>query len=163
MKTRDRGPAVRMLFRPLAPLRHLYDWHAGWLLGNRFVRVTHIGRRTGRRYQTMLEVVGTGPADGEVIVIAGLGRSAQWFRNVQAHGAPEVAIGRHRFRPTCRVLDVEEADRVVAAYERRHRWLAPVLRRAVSWLVGWRYDGSAPARLRLVHQLPLVGLRPDGP
>jgi len=34
----------------------------------------------------MLEVIGTGPAPGEVIVIAGLGRSADWYRNVQAGG-----------------------------------------------------------------------------
>jgi deazaflavin-dependent oxidoreductase (nitroreductase family) len=90
------GPIGRRLLR--AP-GLLYDWHAGWLLGHRFLRLTHLGRRSGRRYRTMLEVVGTGQAPGEVVVVAGLGRSADWFRNLQAGRGVEVAIGRRRFRP----------------------------------------------------------------
>jgi deazaflavin-dependent oxidoreductase (nitroreductase family) len=125
------GPIVRRLLR--AP-GLLYDWHAGWLLGHRFLRLTHRGRRSGRRYRTMLEVVGSGPAPGEVVAVAGLGRSADWFRNLQAGRGVEVAIGRRRFRPRHRVL---------------------------SWLVGWRYDGSDGARRRLAGELPLVALRAD--
>jgi hypothetical protein len=53
------GPVLRRLLR--APSL-LYDWHAGWLLGRRFLRLTHRGRRSGRRYRTVLEVVGTGRA-----------------------------------------------------------------------------------------------------
>ena len=45
-------------------------------------------------------------------------------------------------------------------YERRNRWVMPVIRRALSWLVGWRYDGSDEARRRLVGQLPFVAFRP---
>ncbi|HWD43055.1 MAG TPA: hypothetical protein VHM23_04920 [Actinomycetota bacterium] len=59
------GPIVRWLLR--AP-GLLYDRHAGWLLGHRFLRLTHLGRRSGRRHRTVLEVVGTGQAPGEVVV-----------------------------------------------------------------------------------------------
>ena len=48
------GRVTRMLLR--AP-GHLYDWRCGWLLGHRFLRLTHIGRNSGRHYQTMLEVI----------------------------------------------------------------------------------------------------------
>jgi deazaflavin-dependent oxidoreductase (nitroreductase family) len=158
--TNQPGPIVRRLLR--AP-GLLYDWHAGWLLGHRFLRLTHLGRRSGRRYRTMLEVVGTGQAPGEVVVVAGLGRSADWFRNLQAGRGVEVAIGRRRFRPRHRVLGPREAVAVLADYERRNRWVAPLVRRVLSWLVGWRYDGSDGARRRLAGQLPLVALRPDTP
>jgi deazaflavin-dependent oxidoreductase (nitroreductase family) len=154
------GPTVRRLLR--AP-GLLYDWRAGWLLGHRFLRLTHLGRRSGRRYRTMLEVVGSGPAPGEVVVVAGLGLSADWFRNLQAGCGVEVAIGRRRFRPRHRVLGSREAVGVLADYERRNRWVAPLVRRVLSWLVGWRYDGSDGARRRLAGQLPLVALRPDHP
>jgi deazaflavin-dependent oxidoreductase (nitroreductase family) len=150
------GRVARWLLR--APAR-LYDWNAGWLLGHRFLRLTHVGRHSGRRYQTMLEVVGTGPA-GAVTVIAGLGRSADWYRNVQVHPPVEVAIGRRRFQPVCRALDEGEAVAVLADYERRNRWVAPVVRRVLSWLVGWSYDGGDDARRRLVRELPLVEFRP---
>ncbi len=152
------GPIARRLLR--APAR-LYDWHAGWLLGHRFLRLTHVGRRSGREYQTMLEVIGVDPSAGEVIAIAGLGRSADWFRNVQARPAVEVAIGRRRFRPAHRVLDEPEAVATLAVYERRNRLLGRVIRPVLSWLVGWRYDGSMVARHRLVRERPLIAFRPD--
>ncbi len=157
MSGRRPGPVLRRLLR--APAR-LYDWNLGWLLGHRFVRLTHIGRRSGRRYQTMLEVIGNGLDQGEVIVIAGLGRSADWYRNVQAQPAAEIAIGRRRFRPTYRVLDESEAIATLADYERRNRLVTPAVRRVLSWLVGWKYDGSEDSRRRLVSQLPVIAFRP---
>lgn len=148
------------LTRVLAAPTYLYDWDAGWLLGRRFLRLTHEGRRSGRVYRTMLEVVGEDRVVGEVFVMAGLGRSAQWYRNVRAGHALEIAIGRERFRPSCREPDSAEAANVLAAYERRNRLLAPVLRLVLSRLVGWRYDGSPAGRQRLVAELPLVAFRP---
>jgi deazaflavin-dependent oxidoreductase (nitroreductase family) len=146
--------------RALAAPTYLYDIHAEWVLGQRFLRLTHIGRRSGRRYRTMLEVIGQDRHTGEILVLAGLGHSAQWLRNVQAGNAIEVAIARGRFRPRHRMLEPQEASAVLAEYERRNRWVAPVVRRVLSRLVGWRYDGSPDARLRLVSQLPVVGFRP---
>jgi hypothetical protein len=109
----------------------------------------------------MLEVIGTGLDPGEVIVIAGLGRSADWYQNIQAHPAVEIAIGRRRFRPIYRVLDESEAIATLAGYERRNRLITPVVRRVLSWLVGWKYDGSENSRRRLVSQLPVLAFRPD--
>lgn len=141
----------------------LYRWNAGWLLGRRFLLLTHVGRRSGRRYQTVLEVIGTDSASGEVVVITARGGSADWYRNVQAHPATEVAIGRHRFRPVHRVLDEREAAAMLADYERRNRWVTPVIHRVLSALLDWRYDGSDDARRRLVRELPVVAFRPvDG-
>ena len=154
-----RAAAIKLLRAPT----HLYDWHAGWILGRRFLRLTHIGRRSGRRYQTMLEVIGENRATGEVIVIAGLGRSANWYRNLQTHGATEVAIGRERFTPRHRQLSQSEASTILADYERRNRLITPIVRRVLSWLVGWRYDGTDTARRQLVTELPVIGLRPADP
>ncbi len=122
--------------------------------------LTHVGRRSGREYHTVLEVLHLDGPSKEVVVVAGLGRSADWYRNVQAHPPIEVAIGRDRFRPAARDLDEYEAVAVLADYERRNWWVAPVVRRMLTWLVGWDYDGSDPARRRLVRALPLVAFRP---
>ena len=149
-----------MLARVLRAPARLYDWHAGWLLGRRFLCLTHVGRRSGHRYQTVLEVVGENRDRDEVIVVAGLGRSAQWYRNVLAGKATEVAIGREHFVPNYRKLPALEAATVLADYERRNRLIAPVVRRVLSSLVGWRYDGTQDNRLQLVSELPMVALRP---
>lgn len=160
MRVRKPGSLVRRMLRAPALL---YRWNLGWLLGGRFLLLTHVGRRSGKRHQTVLEVVARRPATDEYLVIAGLGRTAGWYRNVQAAPATEVAVGRRRFRPAHRTLDEEEAADVLADYERRNRFVAPVLRRVLSWLVGWRYDGSEDAGRRLVRELPMLAFRPaDG-
>ena len=151
------GPVMRAVFG--APAR-LYDAGLGWLLGERFLCLTHVGRRSGHRYRTVLEVVGSKPTASEYTVIAGFGPSSDWYRNIQAKEASEVVVGRHRFVPEHRVLDETEAAAVVEDYERRNRWIRPVVHGLLSRLVGWRYDGSPAARQRLVGQLPVVGLRP---
>lgn len=157
MGARRPRPIARRLLG--APAR-IYDLGLGWLFGQRFVRLTHVGRRSGRQYQTMLEVLAVRP-DGEVVVIAGLGPSADWFRNIQAHPGVEVALARQRFRPVHRMLGEDEAVAVMADYERRNRWVAPLVRRVLTWVVGWRYDSSEAARRRLVRERPLVGLRAE--
>lgn len=159
LSARRPGPLAKRALR--APAR-LYDRNLGWLLGHRFLRLTHQGRRSGRRYETVLEVLGPGRTADEFVVIAGLGPSANWYRNVLAGGAVEVAIARRRFPAAARTLDDDEAVTVIAGYERRNRWVAPVIRAVLSWLVGWRYDSTETARLRLVRELPLVAFRPAG-
>ena len=148
------------LIRALRAPAVLYDWNLGWLLGRRFLRLTQRGRRSGRTYRMMLEVLGSDRARGEVFVIVGMGRRAQWYRNVLAGGAVEVAIGRERFVPDHRELPVPEAAAVLEDYERRNRLVAPLVRAALSRLVGWRYDGSRSARERLVAERPILAFAP---
>lgn len=93
--------------------------------------------------------------------MAGLGASADWYRNVQAHGATEVAVGRSRFRPVHRRLTDIDAAAVLAAYEGGHPLVAPLVRKVLQWLVGWPYDGTPASRLRLVRELPVIAFRPS--
>ena len=108
----------------------------------------------------MLEVIGEDRNARELFVMVGLGHSAQWYRNVVAGGAIEVAISRERFSPTYRELESAEAATVLGSYEQRNRLVTPVVRVVLSGLVGWRYDGSVPARQRLVSERPILALRP---
>jgi len=139
---------------------HLYDIGAGRLLGHRFLLLTHRGRRSGRLYRTMLEVVGWDAERCEATVMSGFGAKANWRLNVLAGGAVEVRIAGLRFAPEVRSPGREEAARAVADYERRSRAAAPIVRAVLSRLAGFRYDGSAEARDRLVEELPLVAFSP---
>jgi deazaflavin-dependent oxidoreductase (nitroreductase family) len=138
----------------------LYAGRAGWLLGHRFLLLRHRGRHSHHLYGTVLEVVAWRPAEREAVVVSGLGRRSQWYRNLLAGQGVEVRIGRLRFAPDVRQLGADEAAAVLADYERRNRLLAPLVRAVLSWLGGFRYDGSEAARRRLVQALPLVALRP---
>ncbi|MGH2879259.1 MAG: nitroreductase family deazaflavin-dependent oxidoreductase, partial [Solirubrobacteraceae bacterium] len=151
------GRPLKWLLR--APVA-LYSAHAGWLLGHRFLLLAHRGRLTGRVYRTVLEVVAWDEVTREVVVMSGFGRGSQWYRNVLATDPIEVRIARLRFAPRVRQLDAEEAARVLAGYEQRNRIAASFLRRVLSKVAGFRYDGSESARRRLVQALPLLAFRP---
>jgi deazaflavin-dependent oxidoreductase (nitroreductase family) len=141
----------------------LYRHGMGWILGRRFLRLLHVGRRTGTRHATVLEVVRHDPRRAEFVVVSGFGTRTDWLRNIEAGNLVEVTVGRRTFVADHWRLDREEAFAVMAAYERRNRMIGLVLRRALSWLLGWRYDGSVAARWRLVDQLPMVALSPAQP
>ncbi len=156
--TRRPGRVLRGLLR--APVI-LYRAHLGWLLGQRFLLLTHTGRRTGREYRTVVEVVDFLPSSGEYVVMSGFGRSADWLRNLMAGGGRQVTVGGRRFVPQVRELGEDEAVSVLADYEHRHRLAALLLAPVLSRLLGWRYTGSEGARRRLARELPLVALRPS--
>lgn len=98
-----------------------------------------------------------------MIVMSAFGRNADWFRNIEAGPDPEVVVGSRRFTASWRLLDKAEAIKVIAGYERRNRFAAPIVRGVLSRLLGWRYDGSEDGRSRLAEELPLVAFRPKAP
>jgi deazaflavin-dependent oxidoreductase (nitroreductase family) len=138
----------------------LYRNGFGWLLGHRFLRLSHTGRRSGRTFHVVLEVVRYDEATGEATVVSGFGQTADWLRNLRAGGPVAVDFGRGARPAAYRVLGLEEAVEVYAAYERRNVLIAPLVRWTLTALLGWRYDGSAGARRRMAAELPLVALRP---
>ncbi|MGI8493455.1 MAG: nitroreductase/quinone reductase family protein [Acidimicrobiales bacterium] len=76
------NPLFRRIAR--APLL-LYRWHLGWILGSRFLLLVHTGRRTAIPRQTVLEVMRFNRRTGEVVMMSGLGRRSDWYRNLQGH------------------------------------------------------------------------------
>lgn len=149
--------ALRWLFR--APTL-LYHGGGGHLLGHRFLLLVHIGRRTGRRHETVLEVMEYRENGPELLVMSAFGRKADWLRNIEAARSAEVTIGSRHFTVVHRLLDSDEAVGVVQSYEQRNRLAAPLIRIVLSRLLGWSYHGLDSERRRLVAQLPLVALRP---
>jgi len=140
---------------------YLYRWRLGVLLGHRVMMLTHIGRRSGLRRQTVLEVVEYRRQGPEVVVVSGF-RDSDWVRNIEARGGEEVTVGGQHFLASHRVLDEEEAMQVMRDYEHRNRFITPIVRRGLSWLLGWQYQGTETDRRRLVQQLPMIAFRPRG-
>ncbi|MDQ2741193.1 MAG: nitroreductase family deazaflavin-dependent oxidoreductase [Chloroflexota bacterium] len=144
---------LRTLFR--LPT-YLYRMDLGWLLGRRFLMVTHRGRKSGLLHHTVLEVLQYDPKMQESIVLAALGERADWYRNIQTNSPLQVQTGRLRYVPQYRLLTPEEAYRVWSDFEESH----PFEARVASWVLGWKYDGTPAGREMLAHTLRLVAFRP---
>jgi len=138
----------------------IYRWHLEWLFGKRLLLLTHTGRRSGLRRQTVLEVVEYRREVPEVVVANGFGPDSDWLRNIQAESDEEVTVGPQHFAASHRFLGEDEAVRVIEQYERRSRLIAPIVRAGFTWLLGWRYCATESDRRRLVRQIPLIAFRP---
>ncbi|OBJ02832.1 nitroreductase [Mycobacterium alsense] len=130
----------------------IYKARGGALFGSRLLMLEHIGRKSGAPRYAVLEVVGR-PGPDSYVVASGFGRTAQWFRNIQANPRVRVYAGsRAPRRATARVLGQREADRTLAAYRDRHprTWerFRPVLEQTLGAAIS---DTDTP--------LPLVELR----
>ena len=67
---RKPGRLALAIFR--MPL-HAYRHDVGWLLGHTFMEFTHIGRKTGRRYEAVAMVLRYDPEAREAVICAGWG------------------------------------------------------------------------------------------
>ncbi len=74
------GWLKRLLSAPNA----FYAWGLGRIFGHRFLQLTHTGRKTGKEYRVVVEVVKYDRTTGDAIVMSGFGRRSGWFRNVSA-------------------------------------------------------------------------------
>lgn len=149
---------LRLAFKlPIA----LYRLRLGWMLGHRFLQVTHRGRRSGHVYRTVLEVVRYDRAARESVVVAGFAH-ADWLRNIQATPAVEVRTGTDRYAPAQRFLEADERFAVLARFQREHPWEAPIMLR----LFGLRPATDRREREEqwraLADALPMVAFRPKG-
>ena len=132
-RTRDLVVAPRMLQNAVIRLLSrlpvvLYRAKLGALLGQRFLAVTHIGRKSGAKGVTVLEVIHIRPQDEESIAVSAFGTRSDWTA-ISPSPAIEIRTGRRRFEPTHRVLLPDEAREVTEAFVRDHPREAALLPR----------------------------------
>ena len=150
----------RWLERVLSAPNALYGWGLGRVLGHRFLQLTHTGRKTGRRYRVVVEVMRYDRTCGAATVMSGLGRRSGWFRNVSAGTPTWVDFGHGPVPADHRMLETDEAAAVLLDYERRMRLARPLIRLVLGRLAGFAYGGTDADRRRIVETLPLIAFTP---
>ncbi|GAA4345124.1 nitroreductase family deazaflavin-dependent oxidoreductase [Microbacterium rhizosphaerae] len=150
----------RWLKHLLSAPNALYTWGLGRIFGHRFLQLTHTGRKSGKQYRVVLEVVKYNRATGEAIVMSGFGRQSGWFRNVTAGTPTWVNFGGGPVLADHRVLDTDEAAQTVRDYARRMRFASPLVRPVLGRLAGFTYHDTDADRRRLVQILPLTAFTP---
>jgi deazaflavin-dependent oxidoreductase (nitroreductase family) len=151
------GRLGKFLFK--APV-WLYRAHLGWLLGSRFLMITHIGRKSGLERQTVVEVVAhhdAGHGGPEWFVFAGYGASSDWYRNLVANPPVRVDVGRRRFPAERRFPEEAERRELLTAYAAKHPKAARVIGKR---LFGEDFELGSESIPRLAAAMPAVAFRP---
>jgi deazaflavin-dependent oxidoreductase (nitroreductase family) len=133
-------------------------YHRGWgrLLGHTFLLITHQGRKTGKRRETVAMALTYKPETREVVVCSAWGPNTEWMRNLRAHPALEIQIGRETYVPEQRFLSEDEAIAVAIEFRDRHPWRL----RLFAAILGWGDLSSDAAVTELIRSRPFVSFRP---
>lgn len=132
----------------------MFRAHLGFLGFGRIIVIVHRGRTSGRRYESGLEVIDR--RNGELFSFSAWGKSADWFRNIEANGIDELWDGSRRSAATFRVVGPDEGFDVLTVYEQRHttaaRFLFPRMYPG--------YDFTDTSRRALAEGGVIVAFRP---
>jgi deazaflavin-dependent oxidoreductase (nitroreductase family) len=134
----------------------LYRFHLGWLLGYRFVLLTHTGRKSGLPRQTVLEVVRYDKATGSCVVASGWGTKSEWYRNVTSNPKIVIQVRNKRTAGIAERLSPEEGAQKLFDYARHY----PLALRELARFMGYRLDGSDDDIRALGRILPMFIFKP---
>lgn len=99
----------------------LYRLHLGWILGEHFLLLKHIGRKTGHLHETVVEVVAHDSKMDTYIVTAGWGEKSDWFQNIMQNPNVEIQVGSRRLAVHAERLAVQPAAQALLTYAQGHQ------------------------------------------
>ena len=136
----------------------LYRLHLGWMLGSRFVLLNHVGRKSGKSYQTVVEVVDHDPLSDSTIIASGWGFQSNWYQNLLAHPELTIQVGRRRLAVRAEPVPPPEGARILIEYRTKHR----IASRELSRMMGLDMATATPEQLEemIAQSLPMLALRP---
>lgn len=143
-----------LLFR--LPIQ-VYRLRLGWLLGSRFLRLTHTGRVSGKKRDVVIEVVGRD--EDAYYACSGFGTRADWYRNVLATPEVTIQVGRHQARATALPLGADDGERIMARYATQHPKVATRLCR----IMGFAVDGTEADFRAVGRSVPFLRFVPESP
>jgi deazaflavin-dependent oxidoreductase (nitroreductase family) len=137
----------------------LYRLHLGWLLGDRFLLLTHTGRKSGLPHQTVIEVIRHDKVDDTCLVASGWGTRSDWFRNIQKTPGVTITLGSRKWTTRALILSENEGALELLDYARRH---PHAFREISSLLAGHSLAGTEENCRDLAKAVPIVAFHPTG-
>jgi deazaflavin-dependent oxidoreductase (nitroreductase family) len=132
----------------------LYRLRLGWLLGHRFMQLTHVGRKSGKVRRTILAVLHYDKTTQEIYAVSAW-KGSDWYTNIQAAPALLIETGFTRYVPQQRSLTPEEIAAAFIEFRKQH----PYFGRMVCRIPGWKWDSSEAEFLELARTLRGVAFR----
>lgn len=154
-KQHDNSKAPRFLIPIFKLPLLLYRLHLGWLLGKRFMQLTHIGRHSGKVRRTILAVLRFDAQTREIYAVSAW-KGSDWYYNIQSSPALQVETGFVRYVPSQRTLSPEEITKIFMQYRKKH----PIFSRMICRIPGWKWDSTPQEFLVLARTLRGVVFTP---
>ena len=137
----------------------LYHIGLGSLLGTRFLLLTHIGRKSGKARQTVLEVVRYDKNRTTFTVAVGFGPKSDWYQNIRENSHVTVQCGNHIWKMVARFLTSEQSGEELLDYATRY----PLAWHELVHFMGYKLNGTQEDTLLMGKEISMVEFQPDLP
>ncbi len=130
----------------------LYRARLGFLLGDRFLMLTHVGRKTGQLHQTVVEVVQHDLATDTYYVVSGWGEKASWYQNIMAHPQATIQVRNQKLTAMAERVSTDKGAQIMMDYARKH----PFALRELARIMKYPLDGSEASVNNLGRNVPII-------
>jgi deazaflavin-dependent oxidoreductase (nitroreductase family) len=95
----------------------------GWerLIGVQLMKITTIGRRTGKLHSVLVDVVDHDSEKDVYYISSAYGAGADWVKNIRANPVFDVQVGRRRFKAESEQVSGEIGSKLLFRYIDEHR------------------------------------------
>lgn len=152
----DRPPSKALRFGLRLPI-WLYRLRLGWLLGNRFLLLTHTGRKSGKPRETVIEVVRHDTQTDTYYVVSGWAEKSNWYQNIRKSPEVTVQVDGRKFQAQAEFIPFDQEVEIMASYAREH----PVAFKELGTLFfGKQMNPGRDSAKYLAEKMPMVAFHP---
>jgi deazaflavin-dependent oxidoreductase (nitroreductase family) len=130
----------------------------GWLFGDRFLMLTHTGRKSGKQRYVVIEVVYHEPDTGVYYVSSGWGTKSDWYKNIMKTPQVTVQVRNHSFPALAKQVSVEQAEEKLFAYAQRY---PAAFRELTMVMTSKRLDPTLENCRKLAEAVPVIAFIPQ--
>ncbi len=130
----------------------------GWerLIGAQWMLLTTKGRKSGKLYHTMVDVMDYDKVSDTYYIEAAYGAHADWYKNIQSNPLFEARVGRRKFKARAGTLTTEGAGEMLVQFYRNK----PAYTRSVMAMAGMKFNNEEDLR-ELGKNLTLLAVTPE--
>lgn len=149
------NPFLKFFFK--APLFMYKIGFGGWekLIGAEWMMISTVGRKTGKRRASMVDVMDYNPSTDTYYIEAAYGARADWFKNIKANPVFDAQVGRRKFKAQAQELNEADTGEILVRFFR----LKPAYTRSVMAMVGMKFKDENELR-EMGKNLTLLAVRP---
>ncbi len=130
----------------------LYRFRMGWLMGKRMIYFEHIGRTSGIKRRSIVEIIRYDQENDVYYVVSGYGEKADWFRNIMKTPKVSAQVANRRFNANVERLSQERALEEFQDYAHRN----PKMLKFLGNLIGIKLEGTEEELVQLSQILPVI-------
>jgi len=156
----EKRPNVLLKFFFKAPLFMHKLGLGGWerLIGAQWMLIATIGRKTGKRHETLVDVMDYDRSTDTYYIEAAYGSRADWFKNIKSNPIFEAQVGRRKFKASAEELTEKDTGELLVQFFRSK----PVYTRSVMAMVGMKFKDENELR-EIGKNLTLLAIKPQSP